>query len=57
MITWMKNVNNFPISKVHPLGVAQHLLEFFNLFQPGAAYKSVAYTKSVYFAEKIWSGL
>ena len=27
-ITWMKNVNNFQIAKVQPLGVAEHLLDF-----------------------------
>ena len=29
MITWMKNVNNFQIEKVHPQGAAYHLLDFF----------------------------
>ena len=29
MIMWMKNVNNFQITKFRPQGVAQHLLDFF----------------------------
>ena len=47
MIRWMKNVNNFQIAKVEPQGVPEHLLSFFCQFQPGVAYKSVAYKKSV----------
>ena len=43
----MKNVNNFQIAKVQPQGVA--FAYFFCQFQPGVAYKSVAYIKkSVY---------
>ena len=32
MITWMKNMNNFPTAKVQSQGVAQHLLHFFANF-------------------------
>ena len=42
----MKKENNFS-AKVQPLGVAYFCL-FFCQFQPGVAYKSVAYKKSVY---------
>ena len=40
----MKNLNNYQLTKVHPQGVAKHLLDFFP-FQSGVAYKSVAYKK------------
>ena len=41
MITWMKNVNNFQITKVPPQGVAQHLLDFLQI--DGVAYTSFTY--------------
>ena len=41
----MKNVNNFQIAKVQPQGVALHFL-ICPKFEPGVAYKSVAYKKS-----------
>ena len=40
MIEMMKEGNNFQIAKVKPQGVACQ-------FEPGVAYKSVAYKKSV----------
>ena len=40
----MKKANSFQIAKVQPQGVAQLLLNFCQ-FQPGVAYKSVAYKK------------
>ena len=40
----MKKANNFQIAKVQPQGVASLLLDFCQ-FQPGVAYKSVAYLK------------
>ena len=53
MITRMRKENNFQIAKVQPQGVAKFLLDFFQ-FQPGLAYKSVAYKKkSVYFGRKV----
>ena len=42
----MKNVNNFQIAKVQPQGVAYCLICW--QFQPGVAYKSGGYKKSVY---------
>ena len=42
----MKNVNHFQIKKVQPQGVRICLM--FCQFQPGVAYKIVAYKKSVY---------
>ena len=45
MITWMKNINNFQMANFQPQGVTQLLLIFFQ-FQPGVAYKSVAYKKN-----------
>ena len=45
MITWMKNMDNFQIANFQPQGVTQLLLIFFQ-FQPGVAYKSVAYKKN-----------
>ena len=39
---------NFQIAKVQPYGVASLLLYIFCQFQPGVAYKSVAYKKSGY---------
>ena len=51
LITWLKNLNNFQMSKIQPHGVAYHLLEFCQ-FQPGIACKSVAYKKPV-----IWQGV
>ena len=44
MITWMKKANNFQTAKVQPRGVVSFCL-FFCQFQPGVAYKSVAYKK------------
>ena len=44
MITWVKNVNNFPIAKVQPQSVTSYLLDFCQ-FQTGVAYKSVANKK------------
>ena len=41
MISWMNEANNFQIAKVK-------ICLIFSQFQPGAAYKSVAYKKSVY---------
>ena len=41
----MKNLNKCQITKVQPQGAAKHLLSFFCQFQPGVAYKSVAYKK------------
>ena len=41
----MKKANNFQRVKVQPQGVAQLLLIFFCKFQPGVAYKCVAYIK------------
>ena len=47
----MKEANNFQIAKVQPQGLPWLLLEFFCQFQPGVAYKSVAYEKKrVYFS-------
>ena len=46
MITQIRKANNYQIAKVQPQGVAQRLL-IFRQFQPGVAYKSVAYIKSV----------
>ena len=43
---WMKNVNNFQIAKLQSQRVASHFLDFCQ-FQPGVAYKSVAYKKTV----------
>ena len=40
----MRKENNFQIAKVQRQGVALFLLDFFQ-FQPGVAYKSVAYKK------------
>ena len=48
MITWMKNMNNFQIANFQPQSVTQLLLIFFQ-FQPGVAYKSVAYKKRLLF--------
>ena len=48
MITWMKKANNFQIAQVQSEGVALLLLGFFPIFQPGVAYKSITYKKSVY---------
>ena len=48
MITRMKYVSNFKMAKVRPRGTAYHLHDFFCQFQPGVAYKSVAYKKSMY---------
>ena len=48
MITWMKKANNFQIAQVQSEGVALLLLDFFLIFQPGVAYKSITYKKSVY---------
>ena len=56
IITWMKNANNFQIPKVQLQGVAQNLLNFFCQFQPGVAYKSVAYKKSVYVFKRWFFG-
>ena len=42
----MKKVNNFQVAKAQPQGVSYPLLDFCQ-FQPGVAYKSVAYKKSV----------
>ena len=47
MKMWMKKVNNFQIAKIQP-----HLI--FCQFQPGVAYKSVAYRKSVYTRYQFW---
>ena len=44
----MKKANNFQIAQVQSEGVALLLLDFFPIFQPGVAYKSVTYKKSVY---------
>ena len=44
----MKKVNNFQIANVQHQDIAYLLLNFFYQFQPGVAYKSVAYKKSVY---------
>ena len=41
----MKNMDNFQIANFQPQGVTQLLLIFFQ-FQPGVAYKSVAYKKN-----------
>ena len=41
----MKNVNNFQIAKVQPQGLRTICLIFFCQFEPGVAYKGVAYTK------------
>ena len=46
MITWMKNMNNFQIANFQPQSITQLLLIFFQ-FQPGVAYKSVAYKKNL----------
>ena len=46
MITWIKNVYNFQVAKVHSQVVLSICLIFCQ-FQPGVAYKSVAYKKSV----------
>ena len=46
MITWMKNMNNFQIANFQPQSVTQLLLIFFQ-FQPGVAYKSIAYKKNL----------
>ena len=43
----MKNVNNLQIVKVQPQGVAYSIYLIFCQFQPGIAYKSVTYKKSV----------
>ena len=43
MIMWMKNVNNFQIVKVQ---VLLSICLIFCQFQPGVAYKSVAYKKA-----------
>ena len=42
----MRNANNFQIPKVQPQVVAYNLLNFFSQFQPGVAYKGVAYKKA-----------
>ena len=42
----MKGVNNFQIAKVDPQDVLGICMNFCQ-FQPGVAYKSVAYKKSV----------
>ena len=47
MITWMKKSNNFQIVKVQPQGLLSFCLIFCK-FQPGVAYKCVAYKKNVY---------
>ena len=44
----MKKANNFQIAQVQSEGVALLLLDFFLIFQPGVAYKSITYKKSVY---------
>ena len=41
----MKNMNNFQIANFQPQSITQLLLIFFQ-FQPGVAYKSVAYKKN-----------
>ena len=48
MILWMKKVNNFQKANVQPRGAAEFLLNFLQ-FQPGVAYKSVAYKKACIF--------
>ena len=48
MITWMKNVTGFQIEKV------QGICLIFCQFQPGAAYKSVAYKKKRVCAHEIY---
>ena len=47
IITRMKKANNFQITKVQPQGVAQLLLVFFCQFQPGVAYKCVAFKRVI----------
>ena len=42
MMAWMKNVNNFQIAKVG-IGVLPSICLLFCQFQPGVAYKRVAY--------------
>ena len=44
----MKKANNFQIAQVQSEGVALLLLDFFPIFQPGVACKSITYKKSVY---------
>ena len=44
MVTSMTKVNNFQIANVQPHGVASFCL-FLLQFQPGVAYKRVAYKK------------
>ena len=43
----MKNVNNSQITKVHLQGAALAVAWFFCRFDPGVAYKYVAYKKIV----------
>ena len=59
MITYMWKANNFQITKVQSQGVAKLSLNFFCQFQPGIAYNSVAFEKSVYFVynRKFWRKL
>ena len=45
MITWMKKTNSFQIAKVQPENITWLLVVFWQ-FQPGVAYKSVAYKKA-----------
>ena len=47
----MKKANNFQKPKVHPQSVAYLLLDSFCQFQPGVAYKSVAYRKACFGAK------
>ena len=45
MITWIKNENIFQIAKVISLSVLLRIRLIFCRFQPGVAYKNVAYLK------------
>ena len=47
MIIRMKNVNSFQIAKVHPYGLAQHLLDFFPNFSVAMLRKVLLIKKRV----------
>ena len=51
MITRMKKSNNFQIAKAQSQGAAQRLLDC-HQSQPGCAYESVTYKKTVYYWKK-----